>query len=200
MRVLAKIISIIFHPLLMPTYGLLVIFNSPSFVNYSLSFDFKLYLVLYVFFYCFVTPVFVTLFLWKRRIVSSLSLPLRKERMIPYILSIVMTSVVLFSLGKKGIPHVMFLFIQGVLIAVILSFLINFFWKISAHAVGIGGLIGCLIALHIKLHADMLVFISAAILIAGLIFSTSLYLIAHGGLQIAAGLALGFFVEIIFML
>ena len=87
------------------------------------------------------------------------------------------------------------LFILGGGLGILLSALINIKFKISAHMVGIGGLLGSLISLSYLIKFDMTYFYIAAIIIAGLIGTSRLYLKEHRPYQIYTGFLLGLAVQ-----
>lgn len=191
MKQAAKVFSVVFHPLLMPTYLLVVIFNSYSYLSFGFSKDAKLFLILYVFFFLFLTPGLLSLILLRNGVISSLSMRTKKERLYPYVISVIMMSIVLYSFTRKSMPHDIFLFFMGALTSLCVLTSINFFWLVSAHMTGIGGLIGALIALQLKLNTDLSVYFLMAILTAGIIGSSRLTLRAHTPMQLFAGLVIG---------
>jgi hypothetical protein len=69
--------------------------------------------------------------------------------------------------------------------------IISLFWKISLHSAGIGGITGLIIILSVAYSIDMTFFLSAAILISGLIITIRLVLNTHTVLQLVAGYVLG---------
>jgi len=85
--------------------------------------------------------------------------------------------------------------VLGAAISIFISWLINFKWKISIHMVGIGGLIGILIGISIRLGADLLIPVLASVLLAGLLGSSRMRLGAHTESQVYAGLMLGLAIE-----
>lgn len=200
MKTIAKIASVMFHPLLMPSYLLIIIFSGYTYLSFNFEPHRKLYLVLFVFLYIFLTPGFVTLILMRFKQVQSLSLRTRRERFYPYLISIIMTGIVLFSFTKNQIAPLITLLFIGILASLITLFIINFFWKISAHMAGIGGVIGALIALQIRLNSDMSGYVILAILVAGIIGSARLALGAHKPAQLLVGLIVGIIPQIYILL
>ena len=69
---------------------------------------------------------------------------------------------------------------------------INFFWKISAHMTGLGGLAGGITGLVLELQVNLQDYFVIAVLIAGIVGTARMYLKSHSFLQIAAGWLLGF--------
>jgi membrane-associated phospholipid phosphatase len=108
---------------------------------------------------------------------------------------------------NPNIPVVFVSAMLGTIISIFISFFINNFSKISAHAVGVGGLIG-IVAItlrwfaysyfHLNIQgqkieiAAFLVFI-AVIIIGGLVCSARLWLNAHSMKDIVGGFIVGVF-------
>ncbi len=82
MKVLAKIFSYCFHPLLMPSYGLLIFFNSNSYINYAIPQELKQAALVLVVMSTFVVPLIITLLLLNRGHISSLEMPTKRERVL----------------------------------------------------------------------------------------------------------------------
>ncbi len=73
---------------------------------------------------------------------SDLELTNRKERLVPYLVFICSDLICLFFMYRINAPFWLKDMILGVCFALFLAMCINFVWKISAHAIGIGGLLG----------------------------------------------------------
>jgi membrane-associated phospholipid phosphatase len=70
--------------------------------------------------------------------------------------------------------------------------LITLFWKISAHAVGTGGLLGFLFGIVYSFAATELLYPTlVCVLATGLLLSARLYLNAHTPVEVGAGFLLG---------
>src|SRR5450759_3034703 len=78
----AKIIAIIFNPLLMPVYGMAVIFSAPTLFGY-LPFNIKKLLLLIMLVNNILLPLSLLPFFIHRNIISSWTISERKERNIP---------------------------------------------------------------------------------------------------------------------
>ena len=78
-------------------------------------------------------------------------------------------------------------------VALLLTFLISFYWKISAHSVGIGGVIGMLMVLNTQFEGNVLLYpIVGLIVVGGFVISARLALQAHTLAETAAGFLMGF--------
>ena len=122
----------------------------------------------------------------------DLELSDRHERVVPYLIFITSIMVCAFYMYKMMLPFWFISLLLGACVALILALLINFFWKISAHAIGIGGLLGGIMGVaRIHLINPYWAFI-IVILIAGLVGTSRIFLKRHTPMQVYAGFCLGF--------
>lgn len=188
----ANIISWIFVPLLMPVYGIILIF-SLSFLSFA-PFHTKLVFTLIVFGANFLVPMILVMLLKKMGVIDDIGLNGRKERLIPYIITIVCLSGTAVFLYLKMAPVWVAMFYAGGALAGLINLIVNFRWKISAHAAGIAGVVAMLIQV-IKAGPSvdgMVWWIVGAILTAGLLGSARIWLGRHTLMQVLAGSAVGF--------
>lgn len=197
MKSIANIISYLFHPLLMATYGCLIVFFRLTNTIYFVFTPFKLKLVLTitVFAFTFLLPVLNLLILYKLKYVSSFKMENRKERTFPLIMTALCYFGLVYMIYDFPIWPVIKIFIFGAGICILLAAIINLRWQISAHMVGIGGLIGTLLAISFFLRLSIFYPISACILIAGFIGFARLKLDAHNQNQVYAGFILGVIIQ-----
>ncbi|PCI94316.1 MAG: hypothetical protein COB15_14550 [Flavobacteriales bacterium] len=191
MKTAAKIISTVFHPLAMPIIGLLIIFNTDSYINYAIDIETKIITLLLISIYTLIVPILTTLLLLFSKFINSLEMETQKERIIPYLFTITCYIITLYQLAKSPAPPIIFNFMKGATLSVMLAFIINIRWKISAHMIGIGGLTGALLCISMLLEVYITPYLVYALLIAGLIGSSRLILKAHTPLQIYVGFAVG---------
>ena len=123
---------------------------------------------------------------------SDMELSNKHERVVPYLIFITSVMVCAFYMYKMMLPFWFISLLLGTCIALIIALLINFFWKISAHAIGIGGLLGGIMGVaRIHLINPYWAFI-IVIILAGLIGTARLFLRKHTPMQVYAGFCLGF--------
>lgn len=183
---LAKTFSILFHPLLLPTIGMLILFNSGSVLEY-LPFQAKKVILLVVGVSTFILPLtFVPFFIFQK-IIKNVQMENNRERLIPFFVTSVLYFFCYYLLVRLGAPQTISKFILAASITVVILFLFSFKWKISAHMMGIGGLTGALIAVSFRLNVNLEYFIIAAILVSGLIGFSRLILKTHTPCQIYTG-------------
>ena len=82
---LARIVSVVFHPLFMPVYGLAIIFTAPTVLAY-LPLAVKKLLFLIVLTNNVLVPTALLPFLINRGVISSYSISDRRERIIPLVM------------------------------------------------------------------------------------------------------------------
>jgi hypothetical protein len=187
---LAKIITVIFHPLLMPAYGMLVIFSAPTLYGY-LPFNVKKLLLLIMVINNIMLPLSLLPFFYQRKIITSWSIEERKERYIPLILTTILYFTTSYIIFKFPIPLFLKAFIFSTAFLSLIVTIVNFWWKISLHSVGAGALIGLILSLSIKMTTPLEWYLISAIIVAGVVLSSRLKLNHHNPVQVWTGLFAG---------
>jgi hypothetical protein len=187
----AKIISVVFHPLFVPLYGLLVIFMAPTLFWY-LPFNLKKILFLIVLANNVIIPVSLMPFLKYRNIINSWVLETRGERVVPLLAVSLLYFVTSFIMFRLQIPLFLKAYLYSVSFLSLAVLVINLWWKISLHSVGAGLLTGTVIFLSLKMSASLTWFLVPSIIITGLVLSSRLKLEAHNPLQVYLGFITGF--------
>ncbi|MCO6481020.1 MAG: hypothetical protein J5I94_30530 [Phaeodactylibacter sp.] len=209
LRLLAKLISIVFHPLLAVTYmlALLLLVNPYLFGVNSISDQASKLLILQVFLSTFFIPFVAVAMLRLTGMIRSFQMESRQERIGPYIITGVFYLWMFRNfLDNPAIPTAFTSFLLGATIGLFFAFFINIFSKISAHAVGMGGLLGMVVitmllfsyntftvmsprgTLEISISTVLLI----TILIAGLVGSARLFLQSHEPMDLYGGYLVGF--------
>jgi len=196
---IAKIITIIFHPLLMPVYGMAIIFSAPTLFGY-LPFNVKKLLFLIMLINNVFLPLSLLPFFMHMKVISSWSVSERKERTIPLIITTVLYGATSFIILRFPIPLFLKSFIFGTAFLSVIVTLINFWWKISLHSVGAGGLIGLVLVLSLKMLTPLEWYLIPAIITGGLVLSSRLKLNLHNPRQVWIGLFTGFIGIVSFMM
>ncbi|MBX2891540.1 MAG: hypothetical protein KF734_11465 [Saprospiraceae bacterium] len=147
-KTLAHALSVLFHPLLVLTYALLllILINPYAFSVRSLSDKRAVILFLSVFSTSFLLPAFGVALMKPLGFVKSFQMRDKMERTGPYILSSVFYLWLYKNLSSADqAPPLFNAFVLGATIGLFLAFFINIFTKISAHAVGMGGLVAMML-------------------------------------------------------
>ncbi len=210
LKPLARIISYIFHPLLILTYMLvlLLLVNPYLFGLNSIAESNSKILILRIFLSTFFIPAFSVIVLRLVGMIDSLEMPDKTERIGPYIITgIFYLWMVRNFIDNSNIPAAYTCFVLGATIGLFIAFFINIFSKISAHAVGMGGLIGMVVitmllfsygsfSIHLgifgAIHLNMNVVLMISIILAGLVGTSRLLLQAHDPQDLYGGFIVGF--------
>lgn len=190
---IARIISYVFHPLLMPTLSIFLLLNLNTYLNYTITFSGKLAVYSIVFINTGLVPAFLAYFQYRLGLVKSLRMEERRERISPFIISSFFYFFCFYILRKNNLPPPVYIPMLGAAIAVSAALIINFFWKISIHSIGAGGITGMLFGISQKMSVELLPLFLFVILVSGMIGFARLKLNAHDQKQVYAGFFLGFF-------
>ena len=191
-KILALIISYLFHPLWYPLLGVYILFQTPTYINYAIPDEYKWKIYVLLGFITIVSPVFTLILLKKIKLVRDKHLALARERIYPYITTIIYYVFGIYLFQKAGVPAVILYYLLGAVIAVFLDFLLNFKLKISAHTTAIGGLLAMLLAVSLRWHLDLSFYIIIAFFIAGIVATARLILQAHKLSEVFLGFLIGF--------
>jgi membrane-associated phospholipid phosphatase len=181
---------------LIPTIGFLVVMAYlPGLELYSIKAKYILLVIVFI-----STGMLPLIFL---RIISlspgyNRELNHHKERILPYLFNALSSFLGLQLLIKLPFHSVYSSLMIGTFVLLVFLSIISFWWKISEHTAGIGGLLGILLALIFKYGLNLLYPVIATILIAGAVASSRLYLKKHTPSQVYAGF--GFSALLMFIL
>lgn len=196
MKAIAKIISYIFHPMLMPTYVFALIQYTNPFLFQGVGFS-NISPLFPVFLFTFVYPAIAFLLLRKLNFIDSLEMPDNKQRIIPLIIAIILYIWMYLILKSKNFPFVTKSFMLGVVIALFISFVINVFHKLSLHMVGISGVLTMVMLLLMVSESDMSYYFLAIVVLTGAVASARLYLNAHTMREVYTGFLVGMFGQVL---
>lgn len=188
---IAKVISVIFQPLIMPLVTLLILFNSDTYIAFSISSEAKIAIYLLFIIFSVVFPTLFFLALIKKGFISSLEMKDASERRLPFLISTIMYFGLYYMLRKLSLPGIVYVLLLGTILSLVVCFFITIFWKISIHMVAVGGILGSLLALSVRMGADFILPIYLVVLLAGVIGYARLKLEAHTPGQVYSGFIVG---------
>jgi hypothetical protein len=189
----ARIISVLFHPLIMPTLGFLLLFNSGTYLAY-LPFDYKKMILLIVILCTFIIPLSLIPFFLYQKLIFDIHLSRTRERYIPLVISFLLFIFCYFLLKKIPVPPDYRTFCLGCAASVFVVLLVMSKWKISLHMLGIGGLAGLISYLIIQMKVNLEFYLIITIIAAGIIGTARLILNAHKPFEIYTGFLTGFLI------
>lgn len=191
-RFLAHLFSFVFHPLFIPSYlGAFLIFVHPyAFSGYDPR-NKVLRLISVVLITAFF-PAFTVLLLKLLGFAESVYLRTQKERIIPYVASMFYYFWIFYvSRNLSGTPAIFTTMLLGVFIASIAALMANIYFKVSMHALAMGGLVTFFLIVSILGNVPMSLFLSLSILIAGLVCTSRLIVSDHHPFEVYCGFFLG---------
>ena len=187
----AKIISVIFHPVFMPLYGLVLIFSTPTIYSY-VSLQAKKLLLLIVLINNVVMPIILFVFLKVRNYVLTWEMESRKERMFPLFFATILYAITTYVILKYPVPVFIKTYFVGIFFVAATLTVINNWWKISIHAAASGAITALMLMLSFRMYHITILPLAATIAVAGLILSSRLRLNFHSPAQVWFGFLLGF--------
>ncbi len=188
----ANFVSILFHPLFVPLYVLLVLLFSNAYFAVILTLYFKVFLLTFTLLAGVFLPLLSAALFKKFGMISSLRMPNRKERVLPFLITSIYYIIAYSSLQKiESLPDTYSLLFLATSFILLCVAAITYFWKISIHLMSLGSMVGLLLALGLNYPFFLLPFL-VTILIAGLTASARLTLNAHTPAQLYIGFLFGF--------
>lgn len=191
-RLFAQFLSFVFHPLFIPAYiSAFLIFVHPyafSGMNFRLKvLRFVSVILLTAFF-----PAFTVFLLKSLGFARSIHLRTQKERIIPYVASMFFYFWIFYvSRNLAGSPVIFTTLLLGIFIASIAALMANIYFKVSMHAIAMGGMVAFFLILAVFGSFPVTIFLAVAILVAGLVCSSRLIVSDHHPFEIYAGFFLG---------
>jgi len=194
-----RLFSYLFHPVFMPVVGLLLIFHSGIYSG-IIPANYTRYLFMIVILCNIILPVSIIPALIYLKYLDNIHIDERRERLLPMFFGTICYYGGYYIISKFSPSFLINTFLLASTIIVFCLLLVSFYWKISIHMAGIGGITGLIIILSVGFRIEMVVILCLSILVAGIIASSRLALGAHNILQILAGYILGLAVVIVLMM
>lgn len=190
----ARFVSTVFHPFVMPTVTLVLLFASDDYLR-SMP---------HVFLYMFVVVIVNTLapalslyVLYRRGHLSDLEIRARGERTLPFVIVLAyfaLTYVLLVTSPALYVPFVYLDMWMGLMASLAIALVITRWFKISMHMLGQGGALGSIMGLQALQLIPNWELNAALVLIAGFVGSARIALSVHRHVEVYTGYLLGFLV------
>lgn len=207
LQFIAKSISVVFHPLWMATYLLLILLMVNPYEFGFNNIEQGSFLIIIVFVFSFVLPGFAIFLMKQLGFVRSLALEDKKERIAPLVTTAIFYLWLMANtLGTGMFPDLYSMFLLGAIITLFVCLFFNSFFKVSLHAAGIAGILAMVVLLVVKENISILDFhifgfhfllsahnfIYIFIFLFGLVGTVRLYLDAHKPYEVYRGYMIGF--------
>lgn len=192
-RYIALFISVVFQPLLIPTlvFGL-ILYLVPE--ASSIPLEIKSTILLLVVLSTLAIPMITIFGLRLSGTIKSIHMVEIKDRVIPFVITCIYFLMTTYFLHEKvEIDPVLWQVLALISLTIVGLTVVTFFWKMSAHMTGMGGLVAIVIVLGIKFATFMPLYpLLGALVLSGIVGTSRLYLNAHKPLETYIGFFYGF--------
>ena len=197
MKRLAYLLSVLFHPLILPTYAFAIIVLTNPFIFGNYNYAAQWIIVVRAFINTFLFPVLCILLLKQLGYVKSLNMEEKQDRIIPYICCMVFYFWSFMVYRKSDEPVILNTALLGSCVTLAAVFFINIFRKISIHTAGMGCLIGLMLGNALFSTYNLIWVLLLTCVTAGVIGSSRMFLKAHEDKEIYLGYFVGFVAQMI---
>lgn len=188
---LSRILSYIFHPLLIPNLAISTLMLWPNLYSIVLPNMLKIWFISVVFIFTVAIPSIGMFILLKVNAIQSVEMKDRSERTVPLLISCTSFMALLYVLKTTNFPPVFLYMLYSATFALLIGLLINLIYKISLHTLGWGALSATLISISLRIGMSLLLPIVVSALIAGLVGYARLKQNAHNQAEIYLGYVAG---------
>ena len=190
MQKAAHVLSLLLHPVWMPTLALVLAFRIDPHLTFTISTEGQRVVLGMVFVMTALFPIASMLMLWRSGLISELAMPRRSERIMPYLLTLVYFGMAYYLLRRTPNSSATLSLFTGICLALAANLLLTLRWKVSLHMTGIGGLIGMVLGLMV-VHGVRTPWLPVLLLLAGALGTARLLVTDHTPAQVYLGAVIG---------
>lgn len=191
-----KGLSVLLHPLLMPTYVYLII-SGLSIHPATRIVQVRLSLILLFLITTFLIPLMVVLMIKTLGLIRSLEMHGRSERTLPLLLTAIIYYFSFRYIQRFGLPAEYSLVLLGATSMILVAMFVNLRWKISLHMMGIGGVAGILHGMAGHFPHGVFTATVVVIALAGMLGASRLFTGTHKPGEVYAGFISGYLLFLI---
>jgi hypothetical protein len=191
-RMLAHIISFLFHPLFITTYvtAWLLYIHPYAFIDATESS--KPLRLISIFINTAFLPAFSVFLMWRLKLVESVTLQTQKDRIIPFVACQLFFGWAWWvAHNQEESPSSFRSFLLGTFFAVCAGWLLNIKMKVSMHALAVGGMLIFFLLQAFQLPDATGLYLTIAILTTGLVCTARFIISDHRPVEIYIGLFAG---------
>jgi hypothetical protein len=192
----AKIISYIFHPLFIPVYLAYFIIEVRSYQFAGIDDWGRLTRLLQVFVNCTFLPLMSVLLLRGLKFIDSVYLKTQKDRIIPYIICMIFYFWNWYAFKNNHEVKDIVSMSMAIFNACVFGFLINISMKVSMHAISVGVMSTFIALLAFGETVNLSLYLALAILISGIVCTARLIVSDHSQKEIYFGFLVGVFSQL----
>ena len=192
----------------MPTFVFgVLLFQVPNVLGVDVfSATLRLSLLVLIFIGTFGVPALLIYYLYRSGYVQTLHLTTLTDRRLPFFLTALIYTFLTFlfafrmELISTVAPEIAVL-LGSISLSILLVGIISLYWQISAHSVGMSGVVGILAGIMLKFsQTELFMPLLLSVLLTGFVGSARLKLNAHTPAQIGVGVVLGLCVSLVAVL
>jgi hypothetical protein len=191
-KLLAKMISYIFHPLFIPVYIIWFFIKSQPYLFSGFSVQEKNFLVLRFAVMYTMFPLLTLLLLRGLGFVKTIYLKTQQERIIPYVICMIYYWWMWYVLhNQPEFRGEIVMLALAIFIVSILGLLANIYMKVSMHTMAMGVAAAFVMLMGFSQDISFTLYISITILITGLVSTSRLIASDHTPAEVYTGLLIG---------
>ena len=196
----AKVVSVIFYPLLIPLYGLIIIFTAPTVFWYYIPLKAKLLLFVIFLFDNLLVPMLLMPFFRYRNLISSWTLSGKNERTLPLMTVSLWYAITSYILFRLEIPVFFKAYAYSLTMVSIIVLASARWMKMSAYSAASAVVVAMILSLSIRMSVSLPLYLGLSAILSGVIMSSRLRLNAHNPGEVYSGFIAGFATTCIIML
>ena len=195
MKVVSRLLSVLFHPLLIPLYAYILLFCF-TYLN-IMPIQYVAFVLSIVTSFTIISPLlFISLYKWLNKC-SMDELSSRPRRFIPYILTLMSYATCLITMYRMHFPHYFSSIIMGMAICLVVCLLLNLRWRVSIHLAGCGMSIAGLLSYSLLFQFNPVWWLCGFIVLSGIQGTARISYHQHTLLEVILGFVAGMFCGII---
>ena len=183
---LSHLISVVFHPVFMPFYGLLILYNAPTLLSFAPLKIKKLSLLL-VAVNNILLPLAVALVLYSRGAIKTFYARGKNERTLLLTITMFLYLVTTVMMIRLPLPNLIKAYFIATTFITFVTIIVNQFWRLSLHAVAAGGLMTVVCFLVYLFEVPVIWYLAGMIFLSGLIMFSRLYNDDHKPAEVWTG-------------
>jgi hypothetical protein len=197
-RFFAHLFSVVFHPLFIVAYlfAFLTYIHPDAFSG--IDPHVRLLRLLTVLLSTVAFPGLTLFISWRLKLLQSLKLQNRQDRIVGYLVAMFFYWWVWYVMHNLAdVPAVATRFLLGSFLAICGGWMCNIFYKISMHAIAMGGLVAFFLLFSGQDPYASGLYLSVVVLIAGAVCTARLIVSNHNYFQIVTGLLIGALAQLV---
>lgn len=189
-KTLAKVISTVFNPLLIPALiALIAVWSNPYTFG---GWQYGGFFIAQLFIWTFFIPTVGLALLHNLFFKGQHDIDERAMRILPYFIYMSCFSIAFYAIYKLPVPQVAKGIVGGFIISMTFSFFGNNFLKVSHHSTAMGALLGALVVILSITTRSLNLLIVLALLLTGLVMSSRITLKNYSMGELAISFLIGF--------